>query len=145
MTYRRFTIGVGYGGMILFFMIPLLKVLQDDPFSIPLTLLSIAIAVVFGIFATVQCMKYEEERDKRNNSAYSVRLQKKLAKKEKLRKMIDELEESSLKMPCPSCGKKLMELTSNKGNFVLGSYKGLVYCTVCDYEESKDEFDRMYP
>lgn len=62
-------------------------------------------------------------------------------KKKKVDKI--SLKDKNLKMPCPVCGSKLMQLTSALDDLVIG-YKGLVYCTDCDYEVGKDEFDRKY-
>ncbi len=47
-------------------------------------------------------------------------------------------------MPCPVCGSKLKQLTSALDKLVVG-YKGLIFCTKCDYEVGKDEFERKYP
>lgn len=54
-----------------------------------------------------------------------------------------ELKDKTLKMPCPVCGSILKELTSALDKLVIG-YKGLIFCTKCDYEVGKDEFERKY-
>jgi len=121
MTETKFKMIVGYVAMVLFIIIPIYRFfVAFDQLTIMFTILSFVFAFGFGFYATRQAMKLEEEKD-------------------------NHLRDKVLKMPCPKCGKKLMELTSIREKFVLGSYKGLVYCTVCDYEESKGEFDRMYP
>lgn len=121
MTETKFKMIVSYVSMVIFIIIPIYRFfVAFDQFSLVFTFTSLAIAFGFGFYATRQFMKLEEENK-------------------------NHLKDKVLKIPCPKCGKKLMELTSDKEKFVVGSYKGLVYCTVCDFEESKDEFDRVNP
>jgi len=77
------------------------------------------LAIVFGFLATRFYMKYEEEKE-----------------------LI--LKDRTLKTHCPKCDAELVELTSPIDDYVLNSYKGLVYCKKCDFEIGKDEFDRKY-
>lgn len=63
MKDRIFEISVGYFAMVLFIAIPILKAIQGDMFTIPLTLLSFGFAIGFGFYATIQYMRYEEENE----------------------------------------------------------------------------------
>jgi len=66
MTEDRFAIAVSYGAMILFFVIPLLKIWQGDPFPLTGVIFSIAVAIGFGLFATKMfrdCQKKERLDD----------------------------------------------------------------------------------
>jgi len=119
MTNRKFASGVLYFGMVVFIAFPIVKLVQGIVLEIHVIFLSFGLAVAFGFVATRQVMKSEEEKE-----------------------LI--LKDKTLKMHCPKCDGELVELTSPIDDFVLNSYKGLVYCKVCDFELSKDAFDKKY-
>ena len=70
MKHRIFEISVGYFAMVLFIVIPVLKVMQGDMFTIELTLLSLAFALGFGFYATRQYMKYEKENENKKTGEH---------------------------------------------------------------------------
>ena len=112
-------VGVCYGATVLFIAIPTIKLfLLDQDYTVTATIVSLLFAVGFGVYATITLEDYNK---------------KKAGYKDK-----------TLKIPCPDCNSKLMQLTSIKEEFIENS-KVLIYCTECDYEISKEEFDRMYP
>jgi len=122
MTNRKFSSGVLYFGMAVFIAFPIVKLVQGVVLEIHVIFLSLGLAIAFGFFATRQVMKAEEEG------------KGKMSVKDKI-----------LKMACPKCDVgRLVELTSPRENFVYNSYKGLIYCNLCDFELSKDEFDKKY-
>ncbi len=119
MTNRKFASGVLYFGMVTFIAFPIVKLVQGVVLEMHVIFLSLALGMAFGFFATRQVMKSEEEKE-----------------------LI--LKDRTLKMHCPKCDAELVELTSPIDDFVLNSYKGLIYCKVCDFELPKNEFDKKY-
>lgn len=109
-------VGVCYGAMILFIAIPVIKVyLLDQDYPVTAIIISLLFAVAFGVYATITLEDYNKKKAK--------------------------YKDKTLKMPCPDCNSKLMQLREE----LIENSKGLIYCSACDYEVSKDEFDRMYP
>lgn len=124
MNLTTFRMYVAYISMAIFLAIPIVNTLMDSPLSITELLISYAIAIGFGIYATTQLEKYDKEK-KKDNSHF------------------EEFKDTILKEKCPKCNSKLMELKNLTKDFTLNAfYKGLVYCTECDYEVSRDEFDK---
>lgn len=126
MNLTTFRMYVAYISMAIFLAIPIVNTLMDSPLSITELLISYAIAIGFAIYATTQLEKYDEQK-----------------KQEKLQPKTEfqEFKDTIRKEKCPKCNSKLMELTNVSGKKILNNYKGLVYCTECDFEISKDEFD----
>ena len=113
-------VGVCYGAMVLFIAIPAIKLFWlDQDYPVTATIVSLLFAVAFGVYATITLEDYNKKK-----TSYKDR---------------------TLKMPCPDCHSKLMQLTSIREELIQDNSKGLIYCTECDYEVSKDEFDRKYP
>ncbi len=129
MNLNAFRMKVAYISMGIFFAIPVVRTLMGSPLSITELLITFAIAIGFGIYATTQLQKYDEQK-----------------KQEKLQPITEfqEFKEGELNAKCPKCNSKLVEITNLTKKFTLNSYKGLVYCTKCDFEISKNEFDREY-
>jgi len=129
MNLNTFRMTVAYISMAIFLAIPIIRTLMGSPFSITELLISYAIAIGFAIYATIELQKYDERK-----------------KQEKLQPTteFEEYKDTILKEKCPKCNSKLMELTNVSGKTILNNYKGLVYCTECDFEISKDEFDREF-
>ena len=108
--------------MIAFLGLPLYNFWLGIVLPLHVIFMTLGSAIVFGFFGTRQLMKYEEET-----------------------KLEISIKDKFLKIACPKCNDRgLVELTSPRENFIYNSYKGLVYCTHCDFELSKDEFDREY-
>ena len=62
----RFAIAVSFGAMILFLLIPILKVWQGDPFELTGVIISVAIAIGFALLGTKllrDCQKKEMYHD----------------------------------------------------------------------------------
>ena len=89
--------------------------------------ITLAIAIGFGIYATTQLAQYDREKLQNNSQT-----------------QFQEYKEGEVNAKCPKCNSKLMEITNLTKKFTLNSYKGLVYCKECDFEISKNEFDREY-
>ena len=123
MNLTTFQMYVSYISMGIFFAIPIVRTLMDSPFSITELLISYAIAIGFGIYATTQLQILDKEKSTNNST--------------------EEFRDIVLKEKCPKCNSKLMELKNMTKKYTLGCfYKGLVYCTECDYEISRAEFDK---
>jgi len=127
MNLTTFRMYVAYISMAIFLAIPIVNTLMDSPLSITELLISYAIAIGFGIYATTQLQIIDKEKLKNNSQTE-----------------FQEFKEGELNAKCPKCNSKLMEITNLTKKFTLNSYKGLVYCTECDFEISKNEFDREY-
>ena len=127
MNLTTFRMMVAYISMTIFFGIPVVRTLMGSPLSITELSITLAIAIGFGIYATTQLQKYDREK-LQNNSQTG----------------FEEFKEGELNAKCPKCNSKLMQITNLTKKFTLNSYKGLVYCTECDFEISKNEFDREY-
>lgn len=129
MNLATFRMTVAYISMAIFFTIPMIRTLMGSPLDITELLISFAIAIGFGIYATTELQKYDERQ-----------------KQKKLQPITEfqEYKEGELNAKCPKCNSKLVEITNLTKKFTLNSYKGLVYCTKCDFEISKNEFDREY-
>jgi len=124
---QKSVVAVGYVGMGLFFAIPLYKIWIGQPYNMVAVSVLLGIAIGFGMFATYELRIYQKEVKEQNKDS------------------MKDLTSRILKMHCPVCGDQLVELTSPIDNFVVNSYKGLIYCKSCDYEEAKDKFEMEYP
>lgn len=129
MNLTAFRMYVAYISMGIFFAIPVVRTLMGSPLSITEFFITLAIAIAFAIYATTQLEKYDE--------------QKKQEKQQPITEF-QEFKEGELNAKCPKCNSKLMEITNLTKKFTLNSYKGLVYCTECDFEISKNEFDKEF-
>lgn len=110
-----------YIAMAIFVAYPVYMLLIGRIFPITGLIFSFGLAIALGWFATRQYMKFEEKKENK------------------------DLKERILKIPCPKCHSKLKELTSRTGQVVFNCKNGVIFCTKCNFEESKDEFDRKYP
>ncbi len=127
MNLTTFRMRVAYISMTIFFGIPVVRTLMGSPLSITELSITLAIAIGFGIYATTQLAQYDREKLQNNSQT-----------------QFQDFKEGELNAKCPKCNSKLMEITNLTKKFTLNSYKGLVYCTECDFEISKNEFDREY-
>ena len=127
MNLTTFRMMVAYISMTIFFGIPVVRTLMGSPLSITELSITLAIAIGFGIYATTQLAQYDREKLQNNSQT-----------------QFQDFKEGELNAKCPKCNSKLMEITNLTKKFTLNSYKGLVYCTECDFEISKNEFDREY-
>lgn len=126
MNLTTFRMMVAYISMTIFFGIPVVRTLMGSPLSITELSITLAIAIGFGIYATTQLQKYDREK-LQNNSQTG----------------FEEFKDAVLKEKCPKCNSKLMEIKNLAKDYTPNSfYKGLVHCTVCDYEISSDRFDK---
>jgi len=127
MNLTTFRMRVAYISMAIFFAIPVVRTLMGSPLSITELSITLAIAIGFGIYATTQLAQYDREKLQNNSQT-----------------QFQEYKEGEVNAKCPKCNSKLMEITNLTKKFTLNSYKGLVYCKECDFEISKNEFDREY-
>jgi len=127
MNLTTFRMRVAYISMTIFFAIPVVRTLMGSPLSITELSITLAIAIGFGIYATTQLAQYDREKLQNNSQT-----------------QFQEYKEGEVNAKCPKCNSKLMEITNLTKKFTLNSYKGLVYCKECDFEISKNEFDREY-
>lgn len=129
-----FRMTVGYGVMILFIAIPIVKTLLGSPFTIIELAISYAIAISFGLYATHELEKY----DKINKAD-------KLFKKYEEEFKSEDCKDRTLKEKCPECGSEIREISkADPTKKMFGAYRALIYCTVCDFEEPKEDYDRRF-
>jgi hypothetical protein len=120
---QKIVVAVGYMGMGLFFAVPLYRIWIGQPYNMVAVGVLLGIAIGFGMFATYELRVYEREVNEKSK----------------------DLTSRILKIHCPKCGDDLIELVSPIDDFVVNSYKGLIYCKSCDFEEAKDRFEKEYP
>jgi len=123
----NFRMNVAYISMGIFFAIPMIRTIMGSPLSLPELFISFAVAIGFGIYATTQLQILDKDKEKsKNNSTQE-----------------QEFRDTVLKEKCPKCNSKLKEYRNVTKDYTLNAfYKGLVYCTECDYEISRAEFDK---
>lgn len=120
MTNHKLNAVILYIGMVVLIAYSLYRIFIGQLFPITGLIFSFGLAIALGFFATRQYMKFEEKKE---NS---------------------DLKERILEIPCPKCNSTLKELTSRTGKVVFDCKNGVIFCTNCKFEESKDEFDRLY-
>ena len=128
-----FRMTVGYGAMILFIGIPIVRTLLGTPLSITELVISYAIAISFGLYATHELEKYDNEKKADN-----------LFKRHKEEFRSEDCKDRKLKEKCPDCGSELKEISKVDPKKKIFGSKALIYCTVCDFEEPKEDYDRRF-
>ena len=133
-NFVTFRMTVAYGVMILFIGIPIVKTLLGSPFTIMELGISYAIAVSFGLYATHQLEKYD-----------NIKKADKLFKKHQEEFRSEDCKDRTLKEKCPECGSEIREISKADPNKkMFGQYKALIYCTVCDFEEPKGDYEGRF-
>lgn len=126
-----FRMTVAYGTMIMFIGIPIVKTLLNSPFSVIELYISYGVAVSFGLYATHELEKYD-----------SIKKAENIFKKHK-QDFQSDCKDRTLKEKCPECGSELQEISkTDPTKKMFGTYKALIFCTVCDFEEPKEDYDR---
>lgn len=120
----KMVVTVGYMGMGLFFAVPLYKMWIGQPYNLVGVSVLFGIAIGFGMFATYELRQFQKETEEN-----------------KIRNLTSRI----LKMHCPKCDDELVELTSPVDDLVVNSYKAIIYCKSCNFEESKDKFEEENP
>jgi len=124
-----FRMTIGYGTMILFIAIPIVKT-----FSIIELVISYAVAISFGLYATHELEKYD-----------NINKANKLYKKYEVEFRSEDCKDRTLKEKCHECGSELREISKTDPKKKIFGTKALIFCTVCDFEETKEEFEKRYP
>lgn len=124
---------VAYGVMIIFIAIPIVKTLLGSPFTITELFISYAIAVSFGLYATHELEKY----DNMNKAD-------KLFKRHQEEFRSEDCKDRTLKEKCPECGSELKEISKADPKKKIFGTMALIFCTVCDFEEPKEDYDRRF-
>jgi len=133
-NFVSFRMTVAYGVMIIFIGIPIVKTLLGSPFTIIELGISYAIAVSFGLYATHELEKYD-----------NIKKADKLFKKYEVEFRSEDCKDKTLKDKCPECGSELREISkADPKKKMFGAYRALIYCTVCDFEEPNEEFERRF-
>jgi len=123
MIKTEFNCAVLFFGCTIFFIIPLYYFIHGIVLPITTIFLSFGLGIAFGFFATREFMKIDEAREKGKS----------------------HISKKDLKMRCPLCKNKLVELYSDIDKVVYNSYNGLIYCVNCDFEEEKPNFEKRFP
>jgi len=128
-----FRMTVAYGAMILFIGIPIVKTLLGSPFSITELIISYAIAISFGLYATHELEKYDK-----------INKVDKLFKKHQEEFRSEDCKDRTLKEKCPECGSELKEISKADPKKKIFGTIALIFCTVCDFEEPKEDYERRF-
>jgi len=125
---------IGYGAMALFIAIPIARTLTGSPLSMQELLIAYGLAVGFALYATHELEKYD-----------NIKKASKILEEKYNEFRSNDFKDRTLKEKCPKCNSELKEISkANPEKKIFGHYSGLIYCTVCDFEESKEEFDLRF-
>lgn len=110
----------------IFYSIPTIKNYVFHSLQFTELAISILLGLTFGVAGAKYLERYAKEK-KRN----------KLIESEDTDLFLDTI----IGEPCPSCKKKLMMISRMDGKLLYDRYIGLVYCTECKFEVSKEDWD----
>lgn len=110
----------------IFYIIPIAKNILGEPFSDTQIILSILLGLGFGLYGIYLVDKIQQKK-KRDSKCGNPK---------------DDFIDTKVRERCPKCKGKLMIISRKDGKKLYDVYTGLVYCVKCDFEISKDEFDK---
>ena len=118
--------GACWFGVIMFYSIPLVRIVIGDPFGMIQFGLSIVIGFGFAIAGGYYLDQYKKEKRKQQ-----------IISDEDTNEFID----TNIGEKCPKCKSKLMMISRLDGKLLNDAWIGLIYCMNCNFEISKERWD----